>query len=87
MWSPRKGHAVVELNGRLILMGGRAREHTNLPHENMVGGVLNTITKEDSFFPPWIEVYLKPQYIANVCSRAPPFRSSHLSPLNQIRVY
>ncbi len=56
MWSPRKDHAVVELNGRLILMGGRAREHTNLPPDYMVGGLFQAITEKDPFFSPWREV-------------------------------
>ncbi len=60
MWSPRKDHAVVELNGRLILMGGRAREHANLPSDTMAGGLFQYPTQEDPFFFHWREVLPMP---------------------------
>ena len=40
MWSPRRSHAGVYLNGYLYVMGGRAREFVTLPYEQSIGGIL-----------------------------------------------
>ena len=40
-WSPRRNHASVFFNGYIWVMGGRAREFTEIAEERSVGGIIN----------------------------------------------
>jgi hypothetical protein len=40
MWSPRRFHSAVHFKGYLWIMGGRAREFVDLPHEQSIGGII-----------------------------------------------
>jgi hypothetical protein len=55
MWSPRRGHATVEFKGQILVLGGRAREHSSLPRESAVGGLLLPPAEPDPFFSSWNE--------------------------------
>ena len=39
MWSPRRGHAAVVAEGKLYVIGGRAREFTRMDDARLIGGV------------------------------------------------
>ena len=41
MWSPRRGHAAVVANDKVVVIGGRAREYARLQDNKFVGGLGN----------------------------------------------
>jgi hypothetical protein len=50
MWSPRRGHvAVVADSNSIIVLGGRAREHTRMSPDRNVGGITTAPIQNDKF--------------------------------------
>lgn len=56
MWSPRRNHCAVTVNDRIYVLGGRARQISDIPRERTVGGLLYSPRVEnDPFYSNWRE--------------------------------
>ena len=50
MWSPRRGHSSFSINGRLFVIGGRAKEVIDVNASSNVGGILDSSNMRRSDF-------------------------------------
>lgn len=56
MWSPRRNHRAATIGNRIYVLGGRAREISDIPRERTVGGLLYSPRVEnDPFYSTWRE--------------------------------
>lgn len=55
MWSPRRNHRGVTVNGRIFVLGGRAREMADISRDRTVGGILSPRIENDPFYSDWHE--------------------------------
>ncbi|CAM9616448.1 unnamed protein product, partial [Laminaria digitata] len=61
MWSPRRNHRAVTLNERIIVLGGRAREISDMSRDRTVGGILSPRIETGPFYSTWRE----PSFLKN----------------------
>ena len=48
MWSPRRGHGSVVVNGKLFVIGGRSREIIDTRHSTWIGGIIDNENEVNS---------------------------------------
>ncbi|CAM9795845.1 unnamed protein product, partial [Discosporangium mesarthrocarpum] len=56
MWSPRRNHRALTVgDDRILVLGGRAREHSDIARERTVGGLTSPRVEGDEFYSGWRE--------------------------------